>query len=93
MNHLAPHSCSTDAGTVNSQGPTHLDGTTGEAMTVLLYFVSFASLFALFASVIAGTFWLLIRCLRALMAPRATPKPRSDAFVGLHPHHLKRAGQ
>jgi hypothetical protein len=62
-------------------------------MTVLLYFVSFASLFALFASVIAGTFWLLIRCLRALMAPRATQKPRSDAFVGLHPHHLKRAGQ
>ena len=42
-------------------------------MTVLLYFVSFASLFALFASVSAGTFWLLTKFLRALMAPRAAP--------------------
>ncbi|MGA9457109.1 MAG: hypothetical protein WBV43_16765, partial [Pseudolabrys sp.] len=63
------------------------------AMTVLLYFVSFASLFALFASASAGTFWLLTKFLRALMAPRASPKRRSDASVGLHPHHLKRAGQ
>jgi hypothetical protein len=62
-------------------------------MTVLLYFVSVASLFALFASVIAGTFWVATRCLRALIAPRAAPKPRGDASVGLHPHHLKRAGQ
>jgi hypothetical protein len=60
-------------------------------MMVLLYFVSFASLFALFASVIAGAFWVLTRCLRALIAPRAIPKHRGDASVGLHPHHL--AGQ
>ena len=45
-------------------------------MTVLLYFVSFASLFALFASASAGTFWLLTKFLRALMAPRASPKRR-----------------
>lgn len=62
-------------------------------MTLLLYFASFASLFALFGSVIAGTLWLLIRFLRALVAPRAAPKRRGDASVGLHPHHLKRAGQ
>jgi hypothetical protein len=62
-------------------------------MTVLLYFVSVASLFALFASVIAGAFWLLTRFLRALIAPRAIPKRRGDASVDLHPHHLKRAGQ
>jgi hypothetical protein len=62
-------------------------------MTVLLYFVSFASLFALFASVIAGIFWVLTKFLRALMAPRAASKRRSDASVDLHPHHLKRAGQ
>jgi hypothetical protein len=68
-------------------------GTTREAMTVLLYFVSFASVFALFASVIAGTFWVLTKCLRALIAPSAAPKRCSDASVGLHPHHLKRAGQ
>jgi len=62
-------------------------------MKFLLYFVSFGSVFALFASVIAGTFWLLTKFLRALMAPRATPKRRSDSSVSLHPHHLKRAGQ
>ena len=64
-------------------------------MTVLLYFVSFASLFALFvlfASVIAGTLWVLVKFVRVLIAPRAIPK-RSDAFFDLNPHHLKRAGQ
>ena len=61
-----------------------------EAMTILLYFVSFASMFALFASVIAGTFWIVARCLRALIAPSAAPKRRSDVSVDLH---LKRAGQ
>jgi len=62
-------------------------------MTVLLYFVSFASMFTLFASVIAGAFWALTRCLRALIVPSAAPKRRSDASVGLNPYHLKRAGQ
>jgi hypothetical protein len=64
-----------------------------EAMTVLLYFVSIASMFALFASVIVGTFWLLARCLRALLEPSAAPNHRSGVSVDLHPHHLKRAGQ
>ena len=62
-------------------------------MTVLLYFVSFASLAALAASVIAGTFWLLARLIRTLVTPRAERKPRSEASAGFHPHHLKRAGQ
>jgi K+ transporter len=62
-------------------------------MTVLLYFVSFASLAALVASVIAGTFWLLARLIRTLVTPRAERKRRSEASAGFHPHHLKRAGQ
>jgi hypothetical protein len=61
-------------------------------MTVLLYFASFASLFALFASVIAGAIWLLGRVLRALAAPRAR-RPHRDARAGVQQHHLKRAGQ
>jgi hypothetical protein len=62
-------------------------------MMVLLYFVSFASMFALFASVMAGTFWLLARCLRAIITPSAAAQRRSDTSAGLNPHHLKRAGQ
>jgi len=62
-------------------------------MTVLLYFVSIASIFALFASVIVGTIWVLARCLRALIAPSAAPKRRNGVSVDFHPHHLKRAGQ
>jgi hypothetical protein len=64
-----------------------------EAMTVLLYFASLASLFALFASVIAGTYWLLAKLVRVLADPPALPKRRSNASIDLHPHHLKRAGQ
>ena len=62
-------------------------------MTVLLYFVSLASLFALFASVTAGTVWLLARFFRGLMTRPAGPKRRRDPSVNLNPHHLKRAGQ
>ncbi|HTM74075.1 MAG TPA: hypothetical protein VL198_12675 [Pseudolabrys sp.] len=62
-------------------------------MTVLLYFVSLASLFALFGSVIAATIWLLIKFLRAFRTPPAGPKRRRDPSVNLNPHHLKRAGQ
>jgi len=64
----------------------------GEAMTVLLYFVSIFSLCALLASAVAGTIWLLIRCLRALLGPRPARKRRGPV-VDLNPHHLKRAGQ
>lgn len=62
-------------------------------ITVLLYLVSFASVFALFASVVAGLIWLLTKFARALMAPPAIPKHRSNAAVDLQLHHLKRAGQ
>jgi hypothetical protein len=58
-NVLAHASCSTDVmtvNTVNSQGSTHLI-LGSRVMTVLLYFVSFASMFTLFASVIAGAFF------------------------------------
>jgi hypothetical protein len=62
-------------------------------MTLLLYFVSILSLLALFGSAIAGTLWLLAKFFRALVAPRDVPDRHSDASAGLHPHHLKRAGQ
>jgi hypothetical protein len=68
-------------------------------MKFLLYFVSFGSVFALFASVIAGTFWVLTKFLcawgrffRALIVPPEIPQRRNDVSVGVHPH-LKRAGQ
>ena len=61
-----------------------------EFLNPLLYFASFAALFALFASVFSGTLWLLARLLRALVSPRR-PQPRSSPEF--HPHHLKRAGQ
>ena len=69
-------------------------------MKFLLYFASFGSVFALFATVIAGTLWVLIkfiqawgRFFRALIDPPSIPKRREDVPVGFHPHHLKRAGQ
>jgi hypothetical protein len=68
-------------------------------MKILLYFATFASVFALFASVVGGTLWILIkfiqawgRFFRALIAPRGIPKHRKYV-VDLQPHHLKRAGQ
>jgi len=69
-------------------------------MKLLLYFLSFGSVFALFASVIAGTLWVLTkfiqawgRFFRALIVAPNIHKRRKDIPVGLHPHHLKRAGQ
>jgi hypothetical protein len=70
------------------------------AMKFLLYFVSFGSVFALFASVIAGTFWVLTkfiqawgRFFRALIAPPEIPPRRNHVSAGVRPHYLKRAGQ
>ena len=69
-------------------------------MKFLLYFVSFGSVFALFASVIAGTFWVLTkfiqawgRFFRALIVPARNPPTSQRCSVGFHPHHLKRTGQ
>ena len=69
-------------------------------MKLLLFIVSFGSVFALFASVIAGTLWVVAkfiqawsRFFRALMPSPAIPKRRKDVPVRLEPHHLKRAGQ
>jgi hypothetical protein len=87
-----PASCSTVRRKVNSERP-RIHGARSEVITVLLYFVSFASMFALFVSVIAGIFWLLTILVRKLATPSATPERRSDAAVDLNPHHLKRAGQ
>jgi len=69
-------------------------------MKFLLYVVSFGSLFAFFASVIAGTLWVLTkfmrawgRFFRALIVPPAIPQHHKDVPVGLQPRHLNRAGQ
>ena len=69
-------------------------------MKLLLFLVSFGLVLAFFASVIAGTLWVLTkfiqawgRFFRALIVPPDIPKRRKDVSVGLQPHHLKRAGQ
>jgi hypothetical protein len=69
-------------------------------MKLLLFLVSFGSVLAFFASVIAGTLWVLTkfiqawgRFFRALIVPPDIPKRRKDVSIGLQPHHLKRAGQ
>ena len=69
-------------------------------MQILMYVASFGSVFALFASVIGGLLWVLASFIqawgqffRALLDPPDTLKRHRDAPVGLHPHHLKRAGQ
>jgi hypothetical protein len=69
-------------------------------MKLLLYFASFGSVFALFASVIAGTLWVLTKFIQAwsrffhaLIYPPNVPKRRKDVPVGLQQHQLKRAGR
>jgi hypothetical protein len=69
-------------------------------MSVLLYFVSFASVLALLASAIAVAFWVLAkffrawgRFIRALFVPPDISRRRSDISVHIDPNHLKRAGQ
>ena len=68
-------------------------------MKFLLYFVSFGSVFALFASVIAGTFWVLTKFLcawgrffRALIVRRKSPNVATMS-LSVPPTSLKRAGQ
>ena len=62
-------------------------------LDVLLFCVSCASLFALFASAIIGLFWVLGRFLEALLTPPSVRKRRREAAVDLNAHLLKRAGQ
>jgi hypothetical protein len=69
-------------------------------MKFLLFVVSFGSVFAFFASIIAGMLWVLTKFVRAwsrffhaLIFPANIPKRRKDVSVGFQPHHLKRAGQ
>jgi len=69
-------------------------------MNILLYFASFGSVFAFFASLIVGTLWVLTkfiqalsRFFRALLFPANIARRRTNIPIGLHPHHLKRAGQ
>jgi hypothetical protein len=67
-------------------------------VNILLYFVSFASVAALFASIIAVTIWIAIkffqawgRFFRTLLAPPERKAVRTRGRVDLNA--LKRAGQ
>lgn len=69
-------------------------------MNVLMYFACFGSVFALFASVVVGTLWVLTRFIqawsrffRALIDPPRIARHRNEIDIGLQSHHLKRAGQ
>jgi hypothetical protein len=69
-------------------------------MTPLLYFASFASVFALFASAIAVGLFVFFksvracaRLLRELLAPPMSANIADKNPISLPPHHLKRAGQ
>jgi hypothetical protein len=62
-------------------------------MTLLMYFVAFGWVLALFASLIGLTSWLLIKLYRWLTEP---PDPRTQTArsrEGWNPNLLKRAGQ
>ena len=64
-------------------------------MSVLLYFVSYASLFALLLSIIAVALWLLVNFVRALgrfIQALINPPPQQPR-LDLNPHAFKRAGQ
>ncbi|MGA6945840.1 MAG: hypothetical protein WBZ27_28190, partial [Pseudolabrys sp.] len=61
-------------------------------MKLLLYVVSFGSVFAFFASIIVGILWVLTkfmqtwgRFFRALIVPPDIPKRRKNVAVGLQP--------
>jgi hypothetical protein len=67
-------------------------------MSVLLYFVSFASVAALFASIVAATIWIAIkffqawgRFFRTLLEPPDRKAIRTKGRIDLN--SLKRAGQ
>jgi hypothetical protein len=67
-------------------------------MSILLYFVSFASVAALVASVVAAVVWLAIkfvqawgRFFRALLTPPGRTAVRSKSRIDMR--SLKRAGQ
>jgi hypothetical protein len=70
-------------------------------MKFFLYLAAFGSVFAFFASVIAGVLWVLTKFMQALgrffraliVPPPNIAKRRKDVSVGLQPHYLKRAGQ
>ena len=69
-------------------------------MTLLLYFATYGSLFALFASAVAAIIWVAIKFLQALrrfllalLLPAEASLQQADARVVFDPNQLKRAGQ
>ena len=69
-------------------------------MNLLLYFVSFGSMFALVASVVAAAVWLVVKFVQAwgrffqvLLAPPDQRAVRPKLRINPNPHYLKRAGQ
>jgi len=62
-------------------------------MTLLLYFMAFGWMLALFASVIGLTVWLMIKLYRWLTEPPDPKRQAASRPEGWNPNHLKRAGQ
>jgi hypothetical protein len=66
-------------------------------MDLLLYFVSFGSMFALVVSIFAGALWVFLGFCRAwgrFFQALANPQPRPrNVRIDPNPYYLKRAGQ
>ena len=65
-------------------------------MTLLMYFIAFGWVLALFASVIGLTVWILVKLYRWLTEPPAPPEPTRQirkSRESWNPNYLKRAGQ
>lgn len=62
-------------------------------MILLIYFMAFGWMLALFASVIGLSIWILIKLYRWLTEPPEPRKQTARSREGWNPNHLKRAGQ
>jgi hypothetical protein len=62
-------------------------------MTLLMYFMAFGWVLALFASVIGLTIWLLIKLYRWLTEPPEPTRQIRKSRETWNPNYLKRAGQ
>ena len=62
-------------------------------MTLLMYFLAFGWVLALFASVIGLTVWILIKLWRWLTEPPEPTTQTRQSREHWNPNHLKRAGQ
>ena len=63
-------------------------------MSLLMFLLSFGMVLTMFATAIAIVIWALRSLLRWLREPESERQARKrKQWDGLHPNHLKRAGQ